>query len=151
MTLEASATVEVNASAQEILEFILDLERYKQIDPKILSARMVEGPDADGNGRIKLWARLRYTPPSPDIHIFRLERWTRLVFIGKAKHPARLIFRFEGLVECESTQTGTSVTHSYAFEFRGIFRVLKRIHRRWLQHDLEEEMQRLRRAFDGRL
>jgi len=149
MTLKASAMVEVDVSVQEILELILDLERYKQVDPKILSARMVEGPDADGNGRIKLWARLKYTPPSPDIHILKLERWTHIAFRGKAKHPIRLIFRFEGSIECESTQTGTRVTRSYAFEFRKIFCVLERNHRLWLQHDLEEEMQRLRRAFDG--
>ena len=151
MSLKSSATVEVNASAQEILEFILDLERYKQIDPKILSGKTIEGPDADGNGRIKLWARLKYTPPSPDIHIFRLERWTRLVFIGKAKHPARLIIRFESIIECESIETGTRVTHLYSFEFLGMFRIFERIHRRWLQDDLEEELQRLCRAFDGRL
>ena len=92
MTLKAKATVEVNASTQEFLEFILDLEQYKQIDPKILLARMVEGPDADGNGRIKLWARLKYTPPSPDIYILKLERWTRIAFRGEGQssHSADL-------------------------------------------------------------
>ncbi|MCY3910810.1 MAG: hypothetical protein OXF99_04805 [bacterium] len=46
MTIAAKATVNVGASPQDVLEFVLDLDQYRQVDPKIQRVRSVEGPEA---------------------------------------------------------------------------------------------------------
>ncbi|MDE0700082.1 MAG: SRPBCC family protein [Acidimicrobiaceae bacterium] len=148
MVLRASASVEVRATPQEILEFVLDLDRYGQVDSKILAVGSVVGPDEAGRGRVRLWTRLKWTPPAPDAHTFELQRWSRLTFSGVARQPSRLILDFTGVVECQPSPDKTRVTHWYEMRFRGPFRLLERPHRAWLQQDLEEELQRVADWFD---
>lgn len=143
MVLRARASIEVRATPQEILEFVLDLERYRKVDSKILAVGSVTGPDEAGRGRVRLWTRLKWTPPAPDVQTFELQRWNRLTFTGAARQPSRLILDFTGVVECQPTSSGTLVTHWYEMRFRGPFRLLERPHRAWLQQDLQEELQRV--------
>lgn len=131
------------ASPQDVMELVLDLERYRQVDSKIVAVGAVVGPDENGRGRVRLWSRLKWTPPVPDIQIFELERWSRLTFTGAPRQFSRLVLGFTGTVECEPTPDGTLVTHSYELTFRGPFRILEAVHRSWLQRDLTEEMARL--------
>ena len=143
MTLRASASMVTPATPQEVLELVLDLERYRQVDSKIVAVGAMAGPDDEGHGRVRLWTRLKWTPPVPDVQLFELERWSRLTFTGAPGQPSRLVLGFTGTVECRPTTDGTLVTHSYGLTFRGPFRILETVHRRWLQRDLEEEMQRM--------
>ena len=143
MTLRASASMVTPATPQEVLGLVLDLERYRQVDSKIVAVGAMTGPDDEGRGRVRLWTRLKWTPPVPDVQLFELERWSRLTFTGAAGQPSRLVLGFTGTVECSTTPDGTLVTHSYELTFRGPFRILETVHRRWLQRDLEEEMQRM--------
>ncbi|MCY3662842.1 MAG: SRPBCC family protein [bacterium] len=143
MALRASGSIVTSATPREVLELFLDLERYKQVDSKIIAVRAVDGPDQNGRGRVRLWSRLRWTPPAPDVQTFQLERWRRLTFRGAPRQPSRLVFRFTGTAECEPTSDGTLVTHAYELTFRGPFRILEPLHRRWLQRDLDDEMARL--------
>jgi hypothetical protein len=46
--LTAKGIVTVNATAQAVLEFVLDLERYKRVDRKIVRVSSVHGPDTSG-------------------------------------------------------------------------------------------------------
>ncbi|MCY3961420.1 MAG: hypothetical protein OXG34_07100 [bacterium] len=46
MALTAQATANVGASPQDVLVFVLDLDQYRQVDPKIQRVRSVEGPEA---------------------------------------------------------------------------------------------------------
>ena len=131
------------ASPQDVMELVLDLERYRQVDSKIVAVGAVVGPDENGRGRVRLWSRLKWTPPVPDVQLFELERWSRLTFTGAPGQFSRLVLGFTGIVECEPTPDGTLVTHSYELTFRGPFRILETVHRRWLQRDLAEEMARL--------
>ncbi len=131
------------ATPQQVLELVLDLGRYRQVDSKIVAVRAVVGPDENGRGWVRLWTRLKWTPPVPDLQLFELERWSRLRFTGAPGQLARLALRFTGTVECEPALDGTLVTHSYDLAFRGPFRLLEFPHRRWLQRDLDEEMARL--------
>ena len=143
MTLRASASIQTVATPQEVLELVLDLDRYRQIDSKILAIRAVDGPDESGRGEVRLWSRLKFTPPAPDVQIFHLERWQRLTFSSAPRQPSRLVFGFTGTVECEPIDGGTLVTHSYELTFRRPFHILETVHRGWLQWDLEEEMRRM--------
>ena len=149
MTMTASASVEIATEAREVLEFVLDLERYKEVDPKIVRVSSVEGPDEDGRGSAKLWARMRGLPPAPDKQNFALEKWNRLTFTGAPRQPARLVFDFLGTFECEPTDDGIVLTHGYEFNFKGPFRLGERLFSGWLQAQVEEEVQDLAQRFSG--
>lgn len=142
--LRASSTVDIpGVSPQEVLEFVLDLDRYRDVDDKIVEVGIVTGPDQAGRGSVQLSGRLRFGPAAPDVHHFVLERWSRLTFTGAPRQPGRLVFTFAGTFVCEPTATGTEVTHAYTFRFRLPFRWLEPLHRAWLQTELEAEMVRL--------
>lgn len=148
MALRASASIVTPVTPREVLELVLDLDRYRQADSKILTIRTVDGPDENGRGEVRLWSRLKFTPPAPDEQIMQLERWRRLTFSSAPRQPLRLIFRFTGTVECQPTRDGTVVTHTYELTFRAPFRILETVHRRWLQEDVEEEMRRMADILD---
>lgn len=143
MPLAARASITVDASPRKVLEFVLDLDRYRQADHKIARVSAVEGPDESGNGSAKLWGRLRFGPAAPDRQDFRLERWRRLTFTGAPWQPARLVFDFVGTFECEETTAGTLVTHAYEFRFRRPFRLMERLLSPWLQDEIEAEVGRI--------
>lgn len=144
MTITAQATGYTSAKPQDVLEFVLDVDRYRQIDRKIARVSAVEGPDAAGLGRVKLWGRMRGLPPAPDTQNFVLERWHRLTFTGASGRPARLIFDFVGTFECaQVADRATSVTHSYSFTFKGPFRLAERWLEGWLQREVETEVAEL--------
>jgi Polyketide cyclase / dehydrase and lipid transport len=145
IVLAAASTVEIpGVSPQEVLEFVLDLERYKHADHKIVKVGLVTGPDESGRGSVKLSGRLRYGPAAPDLQHFDLNRWSRLTFMGASGQMARAVFNFTGTFECTPTESGTGVTHAYVFQFRGPFRLLEPLHRGWLQTELDDEMERVR-------
>lgn len=145
--LTATSTVEIPGVApQEVLEFVLDLERYKDADHKIVKVGTVTGPDESGCGSIKLSGKLRYGPAAPDVQNFVLEKWNRLTFTGAPNQPGRLIFNFTGTFDCEPIDAGTKVTHAYEFRFRLPFRLLEPLHSSWLQAELDAEMERVVRT-----
>ncbi len=147
MTLTASSTVEIEgASAQDVLEYVLDLERYKESDHKIVKVGEVIGPDDAGKGSVDVWGKLRFGPAAPDVQNFVLERWNKLTFTGAPKQPGRMVFNFVGTFECEPTDTGVRVTHAYEFTFTLLWRWLEIPHREWLQEELDAEMDRVQDA-----
>ncbi len=89
MSITAQAAVIVEASPQEVLEFVLDLHQYRQVDLKIARVISVDGPDSDGRGSVKIWGKLKGLPPAPDRQDFVLRRWTDLTFTGASRQPAR--------------------------------------------------------------
>lgn len=140
MTMTAEATVEVAATPREVLEFVLDFDQYRQVDPKIVRAGAVTGPDEHGKGSVKLFARMRGLPPAPDTHNFDLQRWSSLTFVGAPKKPGRLLFEFTGVVECEPVGEKTRVRHAYEFRFKGPLKFIERVNAEWLQRELDAEM-----------
>ncbi|MFT3851448.1 MAG: SRPBCC family protein [Ilumatobacteraceae bacterium] len=141
MTLTAAATVFVEATPREILELVVDLHRYREVDPKILRVVSVVGPDEAGRGTVRLWARMKGLPPAPDRQDFVLERWRRVTFTGAGRQPARLIFDFVGVVECSPGEHGaTMLTHRYEFDFRRPFRFVERRLAGWLQRQIDDEL-----------
>lgn len=144
MTITARATVNVGASPQDVLEFVLDLDQYRQVDSKIQRVRSVKGPDDEGRGSVRIWGRVKGMPPAPDRQDFVLERWTKLTFTGAPHQPARLVFDFTGTITCQERQDGTTeITHSYEFKFKGLFSFAERFLGNWLQDQIEEELETL--------
>lgn len=148
MTMTAEATVDVSATPREVLEFVLDFDQYHTVDPKIVRAGTVTGPDAQGKGTVKLWARMRGLPPAPDVHDFDLQRWSSLTFVGARKQPGRLLFEFMGVVECEPVGETTRVRHAYEFRFKGPLKFIERVNAEWLQSELDAEMAAIAEHFD---
>lgn len=144
MTLTATATREIGATSREVLEFVLDLERYRQADHKI--GRVTEPIVLDDNneGSTRYWGRMRGTPPAPDTNLVKLDPWRTLTFTGAPRQPARLILDFTGRFDCVDTGTGCRLTHSYEMTFRRPFRwIYEPLLRTWLQTELDAELDRV--------
>ena len=144
MTLTVSATAAIPATAQEVLEFVLDLDRYRQADHKITRISSVTGPDKNGVGSVQLWGKLPGMPPAPDRQDFTLEKWNRLTFVGSPRQPGRLVFDFIGTFDCVPLDDDlTQVTHAYEFTFRRPFRWLERRMTEPLADEIDQEVKRL--------
>ena len=150
MSMTAEATVSVKATAKAVLEFVLDLERYRTVDRKISKVSSAVPADAEGNGSVKIWGRLGWLPPAPDRQDFHVDRWTKLTFVGAPRQPARLVFDFVGTFECTQKADGsTDVTHAYNFTFKGPFRIIERFLRSWLQREIDSEVQALAKVVES--
>lgn len=58
-----------------------------------------------------------------------------------------MVFDFRGTFDCESEADGlTKATHAYEFRFKGPFRMLEKPLRRWLQDEVEAELERLKES-----
>lgn len=145
MSLTVSATADVVATPQAILEFVLDLERYMQADRKITKVSSVTGPNEAGEGSMKLWGRLPGLPAAPDKQDFTLDRWSCLTLVGAPRQPGRLMFDFVGRFECVPIDDQTTrVTHAYEFTFTKPFKWLERRIADQLASEIEEEVARLK-------
>jgi len=144
MTLNVSSTAAISATPQEVLEFVLDLDRYRQADHKITRVSSVTGPDEHGAGSMRLWGKLPGMPPAPDRQDFTLERWSHLRLIGAPRQPGRLVFDFVGTFDCVPIDdTTTQVTRAYEFAFTRPFRWLERRMAAPLATAIDEEVTRL--------
>lgn len=150
MVLRAEATQVVPATSREVLEFVLDLERYRQADTKIGRVTRPVVLDDNDVGRTRYWGRLRGMPPAPDTNLVRLDRWRELTFTGAPWQPARLILDFTGRFACTDVDEGCRVTHSYEMSFRRPFRWLyEPLLGRWLQDELDDELDRVQSILGG--
>lgn len=143
------ATVTVAASPREVLEFVLDLERYREADHKIgrIGRVTLEGD----SGTAEFAGRIRGIPGPMSTYPFTLTRWSRLAFGSPVAGPARALLDFEGSFDCRPADDGTVVTHREAFAFKQPLRLAAEpFLRRWLEQDTVEEMERVRQALDGR-
>ena len=135
-------TAIVQASASDVFEFVLDLERYREADRKIGRVGTIH---RDGNtGTAEFWGRIRGLPGPRGVYPFTLTA-SRLEFRSPVAGPARWFLDFEGSFECAETDGGTSVTHREVFEFKRPWRwIAEPLLRRWLQADTTEEMVRFK-------
>lgn len=150
MSLTVSATVDVNATPQTVLEFVLDVDRYRQADHKIFRVSSVVGPDDAGKGSIRLWGSLPGLPMAPDRQDFTLKRWQQLTFVGAPGQLARLVFDFVGTFECVPVDNQkTRVTHAYEFTFRKGFRWVEARIAEPMRLELDAEVARLAKIVGG--
>lgn len=148
MTLRASAAREIPASPQQVLEFVLDLDRYSQVDTKVGRVVNPVVVDEHGRGSTKYWGRMRGTPPMPDKNVVALDRWTSLVFTSAPRQPGRLIVNFSGRFDCEPSPAGCRLMHSYEVQFRRPFRwIYEPLLATWLQEELDAEVDRFVEVF----
>ena len=147
--MTGEATMTVRATPADVIEFVLDLPRYREADHKIGRIGAVQ---RDGNtGSARFSGRLRGLPGPAGTYPFRING-DRLVFGTPTAGPARwFLSEFEGSFDCEPTDDGsTTVTHREVFAFRRPWRWLANpLLRRWLEADTVAEMNRFRALIDA--
>ena len=144
MAIQLTDSIDLDATPQEALELVIDLETYRRCDPKILKVRDQSPVDADGNTTARIIGSLWILPPAPDTQLMHVDRWRSITITGAPGVPARLLFAFTGRFEAEPIEGGTRLTHSYDIRFRRPLSALldERVGA-WLAGELPQEMQRI--------
>jgi hypothetical protein len=143
---EATATVAV--APREVVEFVLDLKRYRQADRKI--GRV--GPmHRDGDrGTVRFSGRIKGLPGPSGVYPFSVTD-SRLRFGSPIRGAARWFLDFEGTFDLQEGADGTVVTHRETFEFKRPWRwFTEPLLRRWLEADTTEEMIRFKQVIELR-
>jgi len=132
----------IHVSADEFLEFVMDIERYAQVDAKISpvlwhrrDGNVVEfacRPKLVGLRQPKVVQYVELTPG-------------RRVDIGLKPLPrnriAHAMARFEASFECHAAEDGTRVVRTLEFRFSPLVRwLLEPLFRRRLEHEVHEEI-----------
>jgi len=136
----------IRCPARDILEFVLDFERYRQADTKIRKVHGVERNGDEGLLRYSGWIRGLPTPLVE--HAWRIVPYSRLE-IRSLKRDL-LLDQFEGLFTCEETPQGTRVVHRETFVFHPpLGRLVERLLRAWIARDVPAEMSRMKDILEG--
>jgi len=131
----------VHCPPDRVLEFVMDLDRYRQADRKIGRVYEVvrEGPVARVRFRAKMLGL-----PGPKVAQVLERDGDRLTVRNEPSWMDRL-YRFEGLVACRPAEDGaTHVRHVESFEFRRPWSyLLEPLVGAWLRRDTPAEVRRL--------
>lgn len=135
------ATTTVDVGPDEVLAFVVDLDRYRQADTKIGRVRSVR---RDGNDVVvRFRSRVRNLPGPVAHQRMHVVPRERVDITDMPAWSSRLV-TFRGSVTCQLTASGTKVTHREEFHFRGPLRpLLDRFLGRWLAEDVDAEVQRM--------
>jgi hypothetical protein len=142
------STATIRRSPQEVLAFVLDFERYRQVDHKIGRIRAVERRGDDGLVTIR--GRIRGIPLAVDRLAYHVVPNSRLELRSVPSVWPGAVVWFEGHFICEPAEHGTRVSHRECLAFRRPFSWLfEPLLRAWLARDTAEEMVRLKRALES--
>jgi hypothetical protein len=143
------ADVVMATSSARVLEFVMDVERYREVDAKIGRIHWVQrSPD----GR---QVTFRFTPrlgPVPALlrstqHVTR--HGERALVIRPTPSWTDRLARFEGTVECWPHRDGVRVRRRLEFWLAPVLRpLLGPPLRRWLATDVPAELDAARRALE---
>lgn len=138
-------TALIRRPARDILEFVLDFERYRQADTKI---RNVYGVERNGNeGLLRYSGWIRGLPTPMVEHAWRLVPYSRLEI--RSLRRDSLLDHFEGLFTCDETPQGTRVVHRETFVFHPpLGRLVERFLRAWIARDVHEEVFRMKHILE---
>lgn len=150
--MHAEAEVQIERSPEQILRWVLDLDRYKRADRKI--SKVIDRPvlDASGNGVARYRGRLRGIPTPVDTNLVSLQEWEQLTFRGAPGIWTRRLVDFTGTFECRATGDGsTSLRHTETFHFHpaAVERLAGWFLGRWLQREIETEVHRLKELIES--
>ena len=146
--VQGEGTTTIARPAKDILEFVLDLDRYSEADHKFHRIHYVKRHN--NHGEAKYSGRLRGIPTPSEVQEWTLEPYTRLQFRSRPSLWPGMIARFEGSFECEEADVETIVRHREAFEFKPPFSWLAvPFLRSWLQRDVEDEVVRLKQLLEA--
>lgn len=118
--IRAEGTVEIERPPREVLEFVLDLDRYRLADEKItkVAAQPTLGED-QRTGRALYRGKLRGFPTPSQWQTVSLDPWSRLDLTTEPGQWTARMATFEGGFICEELDGGsTRLTHFEQFDFR---------------------------------
>lgn len=136
----------IRRQPKDILEFVLDVDRYRRADLKIGRVHYVH---RNGNeGEVRHGGRLLGLPGPSVILSFALTPYSRLDFRGVGvPWPLR---GFDGFFTCEKSAEGTIVVHRECFIFGPIAgRLFKFVLGGWLRADTPAEVVRMKRLLEN--
>ena len=149
--ITVEGTARVRTSSKDVLEFVLNLDRYRMADTKI--ARVLVPADlGDGeDGRVRYRGRLLGLPTPAVWNSVHLDRWHHLEFQSQPSGLADVFLAsFVGTFDCEAFEDGCVVHHRESFTFRRPWqRIVEPALRGWLQRQMVEEMDRLKGLVEG--
>ena len=135
------ATIERPANA--VIDFVLDLERYKQADTKI--ARVMASNIAGDTGEVRYAGRLHGIPGPAMVNVVTVDRPSRVDFRSKPGTWQHALLRFHGSFLLEGSGTTTTVTHREEFSFRvPLSWAVEPLIRKWLTTSMHDEMARMK-------
>ncbi|MGH9184659.1 MAG: SRPBCC family protein [Acidimicrobiales bacterium] len=147
MIVAGAGCAVIERSAQDVLEFALDLDRCRRVDPKFRRVRRhhMRGDE----GEVRYSGTLRGIPTPADTQSIRLTRWTRLDS-ESIPSPLNRLARFHGWFECEERGDGPLVRHREQFDFSpAIAWLAAPILKRCLQDQVQQEVQELKRQLEA--
>lgn len=136
----------IRRDPKDVLEFVLDVDRYRRADLKIGRLHWIR---RDGNGGLVRHGGRFVGLPAPAVTLsFKLLPYSRLDFQGEeVPWPLR---GFEGDFTCEETTEGTLVTHRECFVLGPIAGPMFRaVFGGWLSHDTPAEIMRMKRILEA--
>ena len=144
--LTVQATEVIASRPEELLGFVMDVERYAEVDRKIRPVRWVRR--ADGFTEFGFRPRLAGLPGAVSVAQMRLTPGER-VDIRLAPAPAnrltRLASDFDASFVCVPVDGGTRLVRTLSFHFRPALRWLAEpVLRRRLTAEVEEEVRLLK-------
>lgn len=140
-------TIVIDRSAEDILGFILDVQAYQTVDPRLRSIRWVRRKEG--------FTVFRFRPqlmglPAPLSTQLVVRRGMRVDISALPSLNDRLA-RFAGSLACVEGVGGTTVTRTLRFDLaRPLTVLLDRQLTRWLERDVSAEMSRLKSHLEGR-
>jgi hypothetical protein len=139
--IRAEGSVVIERSPRQVLEYILDLDRYRRADAKItrVSEQPVLGSERR-EGRARYRGRLRLLPTPSQWQTVRLTPWERLELRTEPKQWTAHFARFVGGFICEGlSDDETRLTHFEEFDFRApVSWVMDRYLGQWMQRYLDQ-------------
>lgn len=147
MLVAGEGTALMGVSAREVLEFALDLDRYRTVDRKFRTIHLHEFQG--DRGLVRYSGTLRGIPTPSDTQEIRLTRWTRLDYRSV---PSALnhLARFHGWFECEERPEGTLVRHREEFDFPPLVgRAARAVLGKWLQSQVAREVEDLKLVLES--
>lgn len=145
--IAVEGTTTIDRPADEIIDFVLDLDLYMQADTKItrVLASRIEGD----SGEVRYAGRLRGIPSPAMVNVVSVDRPRRIDFRSKPGTWQHALLRFHGSFVLEPAGSATRVVHREEFSFRRPLKwVAGPLLSRWLGSAMEDEMRRLKRLLE---
>jgi ligand-binding SRPBCC domain-containing protein len=138
-------TTVICCEPQAVMEFVLDVQRYRQADHKIGQLHYVRR--VGDRGRVRHGGRFIGIPAPAATLDFELTPFSSLEFRGvRMPWPLR---GFHGSFICIPTSAGTHVTHEECFVFGPLTgRMLRPFLGRWLARDTQAEVIRMKHQLE---
>lgn len=151
--IRAEGSVQIDRPPREVLEFVLDLDRYRQVDEKITSvSSQPDLGEEQRTGRAHYRGKLRGFRTPSQWQVVSLDPWHRHDLKTEPGQWTARMAEFEGGFICDERDGGsTALTHFEQFDFRAPAKwILEPYLDGWMQRYLTDvELPRLKAMIEA--